>query len=242
MWGSRRCLRGHALRIAFFRDVIVQAHQRVAAVRGQPVPFPVQGGERLLRGLGQARACACFFLVSSITASAPSHARPAFSSRAAATASCCGAARRPPARRPLARRERGTGPGSGPATPASSTSAGRGSRPRPGRSTCGYEPSSKIDQPVCPPADRTPCRSRWRSPAGAGRRPHLRELPGLLIDAGVTGQHLPGTGGIHDEAAGVRADETPQPPFRRAAAVGAGRTPATWFRPRAGATNPATWP
>ena len=46
-----------------FRDVIVQADQRVAAVRGQPVPFPVQGGERLLRGLGQARGLRCFFLV-----------------------------------------------------------------------------------------------------------------------------------------------------------------------------------
>ena len=71
--------------------------------------------------------------------------------------------------------------------------------------------------------------------------PVVRELPGLLVDAGVPGQHLPGPGRVHDEADGVRAEEHPQPPFRRAAPR-AGRTPAMWSRPRAGARNPATVP
>ena len=35
------------------------------------------------------------------------------------------------------------------------------------------------------------------------------ELPGLLVDAGVPGQHLPGPAGVHHEAHGVGADEHP---------------------------------
>ena len=36
--------------------VVVQADHRVVPVRGQPVPFPLQRGERLLRGFLQARS------------------------------------------------------------------------------------------------------------------------------------------------------------------------------------------
>src|SRR6266851_7737537 len=35
-------------------STIIQADHRVVAVRGEAVPFAVQGGERFLRGLGQA--------------------------------------------------------------------------------------------------------------------------------------------------------------------------------------------
>src|SRR5712672_455482 len=35
-------------------DIVVQRYHRVVAVRGDAVPFAVQGGEGLLRGLGQA--------------------------------------------------------------------------------------------------------------------------------------------------------------------------------------------
>ncbi len=48
------------------------------------------------------------------------------------------------------------------------------------------------------------------------------QLPGLLIDPGVAGQHRPGTGGVHHEAGGVRAQEHPQPPPRRAASLARG--------------------
>ena len=68
------------------------------------------------------------------------------------------------------------------------------------------------------------------------------ELPGLLVDAGVAGQDRPGPGGVHDEAGGVRAEEHPQPPFRRAVALARGQDPPRRLVgvqvPRAPATAP----
>ena len=49
------------------------------------------------------------------------------------------------------------------------------------------------------------------------------ELAGLLVNAGVGRQHRPGPRRVHDEARGVRADEDPQPPFRRAIPVARGK-------------------
>ena len=60
-------------------------------MRGQAVPFAVQGGERLLRGLLQARAAICFFRTSSIAVIASSQAACVFSSRPAAACFSCGA-------------------------------------------------------------------------------------------------------------------------------------------------------
>ena len=51
------------------------------------------------------------------------------------------------------------------------------------------------------------------------------ELAGVLVDAGVAGQDRPGPAGVHHEAGGIRAQEHPQPPFRRAVSLARGQDP-----------------
>src|ERR1022692_1212267 len=51
------------------------------------------------------------------------------------------------------------------------------------------------------------------------------ELPGFPVDAGVPGQDRPGPRGVHHEAGGVRAQEHPQPPLRRAVPLAGGEDP-----------------
>src|ERR1035437_5435954 len=204
------------------RGVIVQRYHRVVPVRDQAVPLAVQGGERLLRRLGQAGG---------------GHLRlPRLVDH--------GERLIPGGVCPVQRRgglllfPRG---GRGSVLPGGHQAVVRSVKvPDPLQPH--VRPVLQLDRVRVPGPDKMPS---YVSPAKevhqavrllprglihlievAGDHQAARpavlirgQLPGLLLDARVAGQHRPGPRRVHHEAHGIGADENPEPPLPRAAAV-----------------------
>ena len=198
--------------------VVIEADHRVVAVRGEAVPFAVQGGERFLRRLGQAGGGHLLLarLVDRGERGVPRGLRvvqPRGGGRLVPRRGCGGGV--PRGRELLVGGVQALDPlqpCSGPVRQLGGVRV-----PGPHEIPADMRPAVQVHQAVglLPGGlvNGVEVTGNHQAP-----RPAVlvrSELAGVLVDAGVAGQDRPGPRRVHDEADGVRAEEHPQPPLRR---------------------------